>query len=110
MKLYTNSEQTAKLVELGFEEPKHTFTFKLIEYNDVKTDIDIPVSNYSMGELVSFLPQSMDFDDGKWALSIEADPFKVNGTWWVFYESSFYTESAELIDAIFAMIVKLKEK
>ena len=65
---------------------------------------------YTIGELLSFLPQFMDFDDGRWALSIEADPFKVNGTWWVFYAPSSHTESVELIDAIFAMIVKLKEE
>ena len=58
----------------------------------------------------SFLPQFLDFDDVEWPLSIEADPFKTNRTWWVFYAPSSHTESGELIDAIFDMIVELKEE
>jgi hypothetical protein len=103
MKQYTTPDQTAKLIELGFERPRYATMF----WRDNKEVTEI---NYILGELLSFLPQFMDFDDGEYALSIEADPFKVNGTWWVFYEPSYHTESAELIDAIFAMIVKLKEK
>lgn len=105
MKQYTTPEQTAKLIELGFEKPKHTFTFKLIEYNDVKTDIDIPVSNYSIGELLSFLP-----------LTIQWTPRVIRGN---VIEYSFETEGSELyycnahnelIDNLFDMCVKLKEE
>ena len=120
MKQYLTTEQTAKLIELGFEKPKSISSIK-VTGNIITTADDLigepssvmggkVTANYSIGELLSFLPQSMDFDDGAWSLSIEADPFKVNGTWWVFYEPSHHTESAELIDAIFAMVVKLKEE
>lgn len=120
MRQYTTTEQTAKLIELGFEKPKSISSIKIT--GDIITTAEDLIgeppsvmggkitANYSIGELLSFLPQFMDFDDGRWALSIEADPFKVNGTWWVFYAPSSHTESAELIDAIFAMVVKLKEK
>lgn len=104
MKQFTTPEQTAKLIELGLPKPK----------SEVKAEQagDYAWYNpaYSIGELISFLPQFLDFDDGEWSLSIEADPFKTNRTWWVFYAPSSHTESGELIDALYAMIVKLKEE
>ena len=113
MRQYTNESQTAKLIELGFEKPKRTFTFKLIEYNDVKTDIDIPVSNYSMGELIEMLPTDNNIgwnirkrnsitDISKTQYSVIVD---VN-----MFLSAYTTESEKLIDALYDMIVKLKEE
>ena len=101
MKQYTTPDQTAKLIELGFERPE--------SYTNEASFLGCGYT-YSVGELISFLPQFMNFDDGKWPLSIEADPFKVKRTWWVFYAPIYHTESKELIDAIFAMVVKLKEE
>lgn len=111
MKLYTTPEQTAKLIELGFEKPKHTFTFKLIEHNDVKMDIDIPVSNYSIGELLSFLPKSIEVNDLFFSLCIHS----TTHYWIVEYaDISFGTQARlykeELIDALFTEIVLLKEE
>jgi hypothetical protein len=103
MKHYTTPDQTAKLIELGFEKPKGLADAEPSSGKWVRPA-------YSIGELIEMLPQFMDFDDERWSLSIETDPFKANGTWWVFYAPSDYTESVELIDAIFAMIVKLKEE
>ena len=115
MRQYTTSDQTAKLIELGFEKPKRTFTFKLIEYNDVKTDIDIPVSNYSMGELVSFLPPSLPIAPYNPPLSINYD-----NVWHIYYgvqeeyswETTIWVESKrkEFIDAVYDMIIRLKKK
>lgn len=103
MKQYTTQDQTAKLIELGVEKPKGLA--------DAEPSSGVWVRPaYSVGELIGMLPQFMDFDDGRWSLSIESDPFKVNGTWWVFYAPRDYIESVELIDAIFAMVVKLKEE
>lgn len=110
MRQFTTPEQTAKLIKLGFEKPKITFTFKLIEHNDVKTDIDIPVSNYSIGELIEMLPTAIEIGDG-YALSI----YHNRAEWMVSYDDNgvylpiYSTEKDELIDALYDMLVKLKE-
>ena len=105
MKLYTTIEQTAKLIELGFEKPKYTFTFKIIEHNDVKTDIDMPVSNYSIGELIEMLPmedrvgeRSMVYDGLEWVVNWDNDDGKIN-----------QVVATELIDALYDMVIKLKD-
>lgn len=105
MKQYLSSEQTARLIELGFEKPKITFTFKLIEHNDVKTDIDIPVSNYFIGELIEMLPmedrigeRSMVYDGLEWVVNWDNDDGTIN-----------QVVATELIDALYDMVVKLKE-
>lgn len=111
MKQFTTPGQTAKLIELGFEKPKQTFTFKLIEYNDVKMDIDIPVSNYSIGELLSFLPKSIEVNDLFFTLCIHS-----SAHYWIveYADISFGTQARlykeELIDALFAELVTLKKK
>lgn len=111
MKQYTTPEQTAKLIKLGFEKPKHTFTFKIIEHNDVKTDIDMPLSNYSIGELLSFLPKSIKVNDLFFTLCIHSSTH-----YWIveYADISFGTQARlykeELIDALFAELVILKEE
>ena len=111
MKQYTTPEQTAKLIELGFEKPKHTFTFKLIEINDVKMDIDMPVSNYSIGELLSFLPKSIEVNGLFFTLCIHS-----SAHYWIveYADISFGTQARlykeELIDALFTELVTLKEE
>ena len=98
MKQYLSSEQTARLIELGFEKPKITFTFKLIEHDDVKTDIDIPVSNYSIGELIEII-------DSEVTLGID----KLGARWTVSALILDFT-GGELIDCLFDAVVKLKEE
>lgn len=114
MKKYTTPDQTATLIELGFEKPKHTFTFKIIEHNDVKTDIDIPVSNYSIGELIEMLPEAIcqsNDEDAHYFLSIETD----SCLWKVFYEDECEdilcsTYGVNLIDALYDMVTMLKKE
>lgn len=116
MRQYTNYEQTATLIELGFEKPKHTFTFKIIEHNDVKTDIDIPVSNYSIGELIEILPQYLDYKGGIADIDIDyysltirknvvmyCDPYMD----WVEIQCDAHKE---LIDNLYDMVMILKEE
>lgn len=94
MKQYLDKQQTSKLIELGFENPV-----------DGWTDM-----HYSIGELLSFLPISFetDNDDTSW-LEIEA-----GAVWSVTYSSfgfiDYDCERKELIDALFDMIVTLKEE
>lgn len=103
MKMYTNSEQTAKLIELGFEKPKASHRYwrgnELIINN-----------NYSIGELLSFLPKEIDDNGFKNTLYI----FVNQGAWDVEYSDFlgelYSTYRSEFIDAIFDMCVKLKEE
>lgn len=105
MKQFTTESQTAKLIKLGFEKPKSVSKLTL----DIDMDT-IPTFNYSIGELIEMLPISFenDNDDTTW-LEIEA-----GADWSVSYVSfrliDYKCERKELIDALFDMIVKLKEK
>jgi hypothetical protein len=106
MKQYTNIEKTAKLMGLGFEKPK----------SEVRSERG-PFSSdarkaYSIGELIEILPQTINvFYD----LSIMSN----HKGWCVLYgmigdgdmwsiEHEVYRN--DLIDALYDMIVKLKEE
>lgn len=108
MRQYTTPEQTAKLIELGFEKPKS------IEKMMPQPVVDgyghlVPQKAYSSGELIEMLPISFETanDDTSW-LEIEA-----GAVWCVSYSSFGFTdydcERKELIDALYDMAVKLKE-
>lgn len=101
MKMYLNSEQTAKLIELGFNKPKGLADAEPSSGKGVRPA-------YSIGELIEMLPISFenDNDDTSW-LEIEA-----GADWGVSYSSfgfiDYGCEREELIDALFDMIVELK--
>lgn len=107
MKQYTTPDQTAKLIELGFEKPK----------NEVKAEQagDYVWYNpaYSIGELIEMLPTDNNIgwnvrkhnsitDISKTQYSVIVD---VN-----MFLSAYTTESENLIDALYDMILKLKEE
>ena len=111
MKQYTNSEQTAKLIELEFEKPK---SIEKIIYTEqygcgYKTA-------YSIGELIEMLPQYLDYKGGVANIDIDyysltirknvvmyCDPYMD----WVEIQCDEHTE---LIDNLYDMIAKLKEE
>ena len=109
MKQYTTPDQTAKLIELGFEKPK-----SIEEFIEPENDWSIgglkQRKAYSIGELLSLLPISFetDNDDTSW-LEIEA-----GAVWSVSYSSfgfiDYDCERKELIDALYDMIIILKEE
>ena len=121
MKMYTTPEQTAKLIELGFEKPSGIsgyYTKPPYEY-DAKTnskivvydDTQYPIYAYSIGELISFLPKSIKVNDLFFTLCIHSS----NDYWIVEYADIAFGSQArlskeELIDALFAEIVILKEE
>lgn len=101
MKQYTSNEQTAKLIELGFEKPKGCIT---IDFTDA-------TGNYSIGELLSFLPKSIKVNDLFFTLCIHSS----SDYWIIEYADIAFGAQArlykeELIDALFAEIVILKEE
>lgn len=112
MKMYTNSEQTAKLIELGFEKPKNE-RWVLDVANESTPSIQNKVKrqDYSIGELLSFLPKSIKVNDLVFKLCIHSNIV----SWIVEYaDIAFGTQARlykeELIDALFTEIVILKEE
>lgn len=103
MKQYTNESQTAKLMELGFEKPK----LKVIQRPNAYHDLH---RNYSIGELIEMLPRVIEGEYHNSLLAIDSD----NTKWWVMYlymgKQKYASKSAELIDALYDMVVKLKEE
>ena len=97
MKQYLSSEQTAKLIELGFEKPR--VAMPKFEWKDGD-----PQFRYTIGELISFLP-----DDGVSDRRLEFDGFH----WivdWDSFDKIHQTMQVELVDALYDMIVMLKEE
>lgn len=108
MKQYLNSDQTAKLIELGFEKP----TMK----NIPTPDGEVNEEWYSIGELVEMLPQHLDYKGGVadmpidyYALTIRqnvvmyCDPYMD----WVEIQCN---DHKELIDNLYDMVIILKEE
>ena len=112
MKQYTNDSQTAKMIELGFEKPKNE-RWVLDVANESTPSIQniVKRQDYSIGELVSFLPENIAKEN---EMPSTLNISLLNGEWCVEYAdflgADFSFSSVELIDAIFNMIKKLKEK
>ena len=104
MKLFTTELQTAKLIELGFEKPKSMNG----EHNGWQF---MPTPAYSIGELLSFLPPIIPQESGYY-INITHDSV----SWVIDYKQhgdtqyKYIVSDVELIDAIFDMLIKIKEK
>lgn len=113
MKMYTNSEQTAKLIELGFEKP-----CSIASVEPIYGMGGISVAKaYSIGELLSFLPKEIYYNGFNNTLHIFVNQvgWNVNQVGWNVEYSDFLGElysvyRAELIDALYDMILRLKEE
>ena len=102
MKQYTTSDQTAKLIELGFEKPKGLA--------DAEPSSGVWVRPaYSIGELIEMLPEEITIDDFTHERVIAKNEVLYYS--WV-HEVYFYTfdKNDELIDNLFEACVKLKEE
>ena len=113
MKQYTTPEQTAKLIELGFEKPKSISGYcqrgpyeydaenntKMVVYDDTQ----YPIYAYSIGELIEMLPEFSCIYD-------LTNMHTMKRCWYVGHVSTLNVGADELIDALYDMIVKLKEK
>lgn len=103
MKQYTNESQTAKLIELGLPKPRYYCTNK---YTIIHTGFDI--INYSIGELIEILPHVIVFGENDLFCPLRVMP-TVGGGWAISYCKEYDERNNELIDALYDMIVKLKE-
>lgn len=111
MKQYTTPGQTAKLIELGFEQPKSRIDGEIEEILKVIAplgEFEIPISNncpaYSIGELIEMLPAKI----GGVYCNIDRCGQR---SWAISYDPMIYCcNCAELIDTLFDMVVRLKEE
>lgn len=104
MKQYTTPEQTAKLIELGFEKPK--MAAPALKWVDGEPTFE---PQYTIGELIEMLPKEIN-DGLQSRLGVYIDHNKM---WAVDYSNILgelcSTYHTELIDALYDMIVKLKD-
>lgn len=107
MKQHTNESQTAKLVELGFA-PKMRIKSVGTKYGIVNIENE---PYFGIGELIEMLPENVA---KKNEIPSTLDISLMNGEWCVKYAdflgSDFEFCNTELIDALYDMIVTLKEK
>lgn len=110
MKQYTSPEQTAKLIELGFKKPPKKGLLFQSNIGGCLTDLMLAEENYSIGELIEMLPKEIN-DGLQSRLGVYIDHNKM---WAVDYSNILgelcSTYHTELIDALYDMIVKLKEE
>ena len=105
MKQYTSPEQTAKLIELGLPKPK--MAAPALKWVDGEPTFE---PQYTIGELIEMLPHQMAFSDGDWNLCIDVDIYSEELAWQVGFIGEFFVKGKELIDALYDMIVILKEE
>lgn len=107
MKQYTNESQTAKLIELGFMPEARikrvrTVNSEVAIYHDY---------NFTIGELIKRLPENVAKQD---EIPSTLNISLMNGEWCVQYADFLGTDfefcNTELVDALYDMCVKLKEK
>lgn len=91
MKQYTTPEQTAKLIELGFEKPKGLADAEPSSGKWVR-------EAYSIGELIEILGSVSELEITRF------------GSGWGVYDELRAFTCEELIDALYDMVVKLKEE
>ena len=94
MKQYLSPEQTAKLIELGFENP-------------IDGLFDM---HYSIGELIEMLPIELEDVGINTTLTIHFDNNIANVEYIGVFGIEYSIMKEELIDALYDMIVKLKEE
>ena len=117
MKMYTTPEQTAKLIELGFEKPKNE-RWVLDAANESSPSIQnvVKLQDYSIGELIEMLPQYLEYKGGVAGIPIDyysltikknvvmyCDPYMD----WVEIQCD---DHKELIDNLYDMVTVLKEE
>ena len=110
MKQYTTPDQTAKLIELGFEKPKNAQYVQrakarnlhspFIEFGEPEFE-----GSYSIGELLSFLPLTIQWTPRVIIGNIIEYSFETEGS-----ELYYCNANNELIDNLFDMCILLKEE
>ena len=97
MKQYTNEIQTAKLIELGFEKTNVRVDTIISTLNGIRQGTLTIINDFSIGELIELLGYDL--------YSIH-----YKGLAWEVKSERVETRENELIDALYMMILRLKEK
>lgn len=106
MRQYTDKDQTAKLIELGFPKPQGWSNkdisngMSIALYNDGREDF-----NYSVGELIEFLPIVINWTPRVIMGNVIEYSFTTEGS-----ELYYCNQNNELIDNLFDMCIRLKEE
>ena len=103
MRQTTLPDQTAKLIGLGFEKPE---SLKIYRGDTVFLTME---RHYSIGELIEILPQVIGFEEKGVFYPLRVTP-TVGGGWVISYCKEYDERNNELIDALYDMIIKLKEE
>ena len=103
MKQYTTPEQTAKLIELGFEESSGEGVRGV---SDTKVEF---YPAFSIGELIGMLPPRTHSGGFDWVLDIHHD-YKFERWLCFFNPENQIGVATELVDALYNLIIKLKEE
>ena len=111
MKQYTTTEQTAKLIELGFERPFRNEYLHIVEEYGYAVNKE---RNFSIGELIDILPTKIESEVTD-EYDSETVYLKIEEGWTISYFNGWctvekYTQATELIDALYDMLVRLKEE
>lgn len=97
MKQYLSSEQTAKLIELGFEKPKNRLVKQRFDRSTSSWIVIGEEGGYSIGELMEMLGYDL------YSMHYLGMSWEVKG-------EQLAVIKEELIDALYDMILRLKEK
>ena len=103
MRQYTTTEQTVKLIALGFPRPKFEIEAQITDIHGRPQRPVTIIGDYSIGELIEMLPTHCNIWD---VVDVETGQRK----WNVGYIYAPSIRRTELVDALYDMIVKLKEK
>ena len=104
MKQFLDATQTAYLQAIGIGKPKSVCKLTL----DMDMDT-VPTFGYSIGDLIDLLPTKIYDEDEDVLASLQ-----ITSGWEVFYTAYtdiyYYQINKELIDALYMMVIKLKDK
>ena len=111
MRQHTTPEQTAKLIELGFEKPRALVD----KYYDFDAEAYAEVKAYSIGELIEMLPTYCWYKYGDKAYRAQLKIFFALSRWHIAYRKFeddhvghlYGTQGDELIDALYEMVICL---
>lgn len=102
MRQYTTPEQTAKLIELGFEKPKNErWVLDVVNESTPSIQNTVNRQDYSIGELIEILNR---VDDEKLEICRDC------GEGWLVGTDLYCASYRDLIDALYDMVRLLKEK
>ena len=122
MKQYLTTEQTAKLVELGFEKPQTVISYSYPKPSDEQMAYEASLGfepyiatvdqiefeyAYSIGELIEMLPPRIK------GINLSIDRYYEFEQWFVYWNAGNNNEffrATELIDALYNAIITLKEE